>query len=115
MRFPLFKSLALATLVTVSGFAMAADAPAEAEYTLVIKDHIFTPAELTVPANTAFKLIVKNDDATPEEFESHSLKLEKIIPANSSATFKIRGKKAGTYKFFGEFNEKTAHGVLTVK
>lgn len=107
----LTKSLLAAALMVLAGAAAAADA----EYTLVIKDHKFEPAELTVPAGTPFKLIVKNEDATPEEFESHDLKLEKIIKGKASASFNIRAKKAGTYKFFGEFNEKTAQGKLIVQ
>ncbi len=87
----------------------------EDEYRLVIKDHKFEPAELTVPAGKKIKLQVQNKDATPEEFESHSLNREKIIGANSSAVIYIGPLNAGTYKYFGEFNEATAQGVIIAK
>lgn len=83
-----------------------------ADYTIVIKDHKFTPAELKVPAGEKHKLVVKNEDPTPEEFESHDLKREKIVAGNSEITVNIGPLKAGKYKYFGEFNEATAQGVI---
>ncbi len=61
------------------------------------------------------RLLVENKDATPEEFESHSLKIEKVIPGKSKATIFVGPLKAGEYKFVGEFNEKTAQGVIVAK
>jgi len=86
-----------------------------AEYTLVIKDHKFVPAELTVPAETKIKLRVDNQDPTPEEFESYSLNREKIISGRRKATIFIGPLAPGRYEFFGEFNPKTAQGVIIAK
>lgn len=88
---------------------------ADADFTLVIKDHRFQPAELAVPANKKVKLLVENKDATPEEFESHELNREKVIPGNSSAVIFIGPLAPGRYPFFGEFNEKTAQGVIVAQ
>ena len=87
-------------------------AEAAESYTLVIKDHIFTPSEIKVPAGKDFQITVKNQDPTPEEFESHDLRIEKIIPGGKEAVIPVRALKAGTYEFVGEFNESTAKGVL---
>jgi plastocyanin len=87
----------------------------EAEFTLAIKDHRFSPEELVVPAGKKVKLVVHNQDATPEEFESHDFNREKVIPGNSKATVYIGPLAAGTYKFFGEFHEKTAQGRVVAK
>jgi plastocyanin len=84
-------------------------------YTIVIKDHKFEPATVEIPADTKVKLLVDNQDPTPEEFESHDFHREKIIKGNSKATINVGPLKAGEYKFFGEFNEKTAQGKLVVK
>ena len=92
--------------------AMAEEVP---EFTLVIKDHVFVPAELTIPAGVKVKLIVDNQDATPEEFESHELNREKVIPGNSKAKIFVGPLEAGVYPFFGEFHEATAQGKLIVK
>lgn len=95
--------------------AAAATLAAGGEYKVIIKDHVFVPATIEVPAGEKLVLIVENQDATPEEFESHSLKREKIIAGGATARIKLGPLKAGEYKFFGEFNEKTAQGTLVVK
>ena len=105
------STLAFSAALLVSASAFAADN----EYTLVLKDHKFTPDVLEIPANTKVKLIVKNEDATPAEFESDDFKREKIIKGNSEAKISVGPLKAGEYAFFDEFNEKTAQGKLVVK
>ncbi len=85
---------------------------ADADYTLVIKDHRFQPAELTIPSGKKIKLMVENQDATPEEFDSHALNREKVIAGHSSATIFIGPLSPGRYPFTGEFHEATAQGVI---
>ena len=104
--------LALAALLSLSLAAFAQDAP---DVAITIKDHKFSPDRIEVPAGKKVKLVVDNQDATPEEFESHPLKVEKVIPGKSKATIFIGPLKAGEYKFVGEFNEKTAKGVIVAK
>lgn len=88
---------------------------AESEYVLVIHDHRFEPAEISIPAGMKVKLRVENKDKTPEEFESHELNREKVIPGNTTATIFIGPLKPGRYPFFGEFHESTAQGVIVVE
>lgn len=92
-----------------------ASAFAAEDYTLTIKDHQFTPAELEVPAGQKFKLVVKNEDSTPEEFESKSLKREKIVPGKKQIIVPLGPLDPGTYEFVGEFHEATAKGRLIAK
>jgi hypothetical protein len=99
-------------LISLSFSVAAADAP---QFELIIKDHRFQPAELTIPANQKVKLVVKNEDSTPEEFESHSLNREKVIAGKSQAVIWIGPLPPGEHKFFGEFNEATAQGRLIIK
>ncbi len=109
----LSKTRALSILAFLMAFAVT---PVKAEeiptYTLTIKDHRFTPAELKVPAGKKIRLIVKNEDATAEEFESHDLHREKIIAGGAEASFTLRPLDKGSYTFFGEFNPETAQGKL---
>lgn len=88
---------------------------ADDEFKLVIENHRFAPERVEVPVGRKVKLLVENRDATPEEFESHVLNREKVIPGKSSATIYIGPLKAGEYPFVGEFNEKTAKGVIVAK
>ncbi|MHA1539044.1 MAG: cupredoxin domain-containing protein [Alphaproteobacteria bacterium] len=80
-----------------------------------IQNHKFHPAQVTIPAGQKVKLIVSNKDVTAEEFESYDFNREKIISGNSKATIFVGPLEPGTYKFFGEFNPKTAQGLLIVK
>ncbi len=106
MRLPL--------LLVLSLFSASALADVK-EYTLVLRNHKFAPAQLTVPANTKIKLLVINEDKTPEEFESHELKREKIVTGKGRITVMVGPLKPGRYPFFGEFHPKTAQGALIVK
>ncbi len=79
---------------------------------IIIENHIFIPSEITVPANTKVKLLLINNDLSPEEFESYELNREKIILGKSKAVIFIGPLKPGSYPFFGEFNQKTAQGIV---
>lgn len=87
----------------------------EAEYALSIQEHRFQPAELVVASGKKIKLSVENRDPTPEEFESHDLNREKVIAGKSTATIFVGPLAPGRYRFFGEFNEKTAQGVIVAQ
>ncbi len=88
---------------------------ADPEFSLVIRDHRFEPAELRVPAGNKIKLVIDNQDATPEEFESHALNREKVIAPKSKGSVFIGPLKPGKYPFVGEFNATTAKGVIVAE
>jgi hypothetical protein len=100
-------------------FGFAAIAPCWADdvpiFEIAIKNHKFEPVTLEVPANKKLKLIVKNQDPTAEEFESYELNREKVVPANSQGVVFIGPLDAGTYPFFGDFNQATAQGKIVAK
>ena len=99
-------------LAAAAALATGGNAGAQEALSITIKNHKFDPAELKVPANKRVTLTVVNDDPTPEEFESKVLKVEKVIPGKSKATVQFGPLKPGKYKFEGEFNSKTAQGVV---
>lgn len=80
-----------------------------------IRNHLFEPAELVIPADVKVKLIVNNRDATPEEFESYELNREKVIMGGARAIIFIGPLPPGEYPYFGEFNPKTAQGLIRVE
>jgi heme/copper-type cytochrome/quinol oxidase subunit 2 len=105
-------------LVAAALLAFAVPAVGHADdptYSLTIKDHHFSPAELTIPANTRVRFQVKNLDPTPAEFESDDFKAEKIVPAGAEVTVMIPPLKPGTYEFHDEFNEAASKSRLVVK
>jgi hypothetical protein len=95
--------------------ATSAVAAGEPEFALTLRDHTFTPAEITVPAGVKVKLVVDNQDAGPEEFDSHALNREKVIPGKSKATIFIGPLAPGRYPFIGEFNATTARGEVVAQ
>lgn len=108
---------ALPALFLVPLLAVAPIAPAAPplEVRLIIRSHLFVPAEITVPSGVKIKLLIQNEDATPEEFESHELNREKIVPAKGTAVVFVGPLKPGRYPFFGEFNAATARGTLVAE
>jgi hypothetical protein len=102
-------------LAAVMAASVGAFAQADPEFKLVIENHKFTPDRIEVPANKKVKLVIENKDSTPEEFESKQLNREKVIPGKSTGIVMLGPLKPGEYKFVGEFNEKTAKGVIVAK
>jgi hypothetical protein len=96
----------LAGVLPILAFAMDGD------IALVIENHRFQPESVLVPAGKKIRLTVENRDATAEEFESHDLNREKVIPANGKAIIFIGPLDPGRYPFIGEFNDKTAQGII---
>lgn len=95
--------------------SLGAVAAGEPEFQLALEGHKFAPDRLEVPAGQKVKLLVDNRDVTPEEFESEDLRVEKVIPGKSKGLIYVGPLKAGEYKYIGEYNEKTAHGVIVAK
>jgi hypothetical protein len=110
------RRIGVTTLVIAGFLALAVPAWADdPEFTVVIKEHRFLPAELQVPAGVKVKLLIKNEDSTPEEFESRELHREKVVPAGQQVPVFIGPLDTGTYPFFGDFNPKTAQGKIIAK
>ena len=99
----------------VALFSTAALASETKVFEITLKDHKFSPETVEVPAGEKVKLLVKNLDKTPAEFESDDFKREKIIQGGAEATINVGPLEKGEYKFFDEFNEKTAQGKLVAK
>ncbi|HEX4599070.1 MAG TPA: cupredoxin domain-containing protein [Burkholderiaceae bacterium] len=98
----------LTALLTCAGPVLAGDA----EFTIQLHDHRFTPSEVKVPAGAKVKLIIENRDSTPEEFDSFALNREKIVFPNSKGIVFIGPLKPGRYEFMGEFNQSSAKGAV---
>lgn len=86
-----------------------------AAVSVTLKDHKFSPAEIVVPANQPVVLAVTNADGLAEEFDSDSLKVEKVIAGGQKGLIRIRPLAPGRYSFMGEYNSKTAQGVVIAR
>jgi heme/copper-type cytochrome/quinol oxidase subunit 2 len=105
-------------LTAVCAVAIASLAPSRAQQATEL--HVsyskgqFQPGELSAPADKPVTIRVKNLDAKAMEFESKSLRVEKVVAANSEGVINVRALKAGRYEFYDDFNDK-ARGALIVQ
>lgn len=82
---------------------------------IILKDHVFSPAEIRVPAHKKITLVVHNLDPTVEEFDSPALKREKLLKSNSVTNIILAPLAPGRYDFIGEFYQDTAKGTVIVE
>jgi plastocyanin len=94
---------------------LPAEARADQELAVTIKNHQFDPPEVRAKAGEKIVLKVTNADAAPEEFESSSLNREQVIRPNHTVTIHLPALKPGRYEFYGEFHPKTATGRLVIE
>ena len=109
------RSNALLVLTAGLLFATAVSAQEPSAFKLTARDGVFEPTVINVPAGKRFRLEVENQGKTAMEFESRDLKQEKVIPPGGKVTLTINALKAGEYKFFDEFHEKTGQGKIIAK
>jgi len=102
-------------LLVCAALAIATPALADAPIEMTLKDHKFSPAQITVKANQPITIHLTNKDATAEEFDSSALKVEKVVAGGSDGMVRIRPLSPGKYPFMGEYHSSTAQGVVIVK
>ncbi|WP_105170156.1 cupredoxin domain-containing protein [Pseudoalteromonas sp. T1lg23B] len=90
--------------------ALAADS-----VNIILKDHLFMPAEIEIPAGKKVRLIIDNQDDTAEEFDSFDLNREKVLFPHRKSVIYIGPLSIGEYRFFGEFSPNTAQGKVIVR
>ena len=114
MRFrPLNRVMVYAIAPLVAVLFVCAAAWAADPVVLRLKDHRFTPSDVTIAAGERFRIEVENQDDTPAEFESSDLRVEKIIVPGGKISVMAGPLKPGTYKFFDDYHPDTASGVMT--
>jgi Cupredoxin-like domain len=114
---PRHRKAAMGLGAVAIGFMAFVSAAKAEQVTLqvALKGHRFLPAELSAPANKPLVIEVSNQDPTPSEFESKTLRVEKVVAANSKITVQVRPLVPGRYRFFDDYHEDTTEGFLTVR
>jgi len=84
------------------------------EFNIILKSHLFYPAEMTIPSNKKIKLIIDNQDDSVEEFDSFSLNREKVLFPKQKSVIYIGPLSPGRYAFFGEYHPSSARGMIIV-
>ena len=65
MRYLVPLSILITALLASPGASLTAQGAGEQSFELSLKEHKFSPQELTIPADKRVKLTIKNLDATP--------------------------------------------------
>ncbi len=102
----------LITCACVVGLARAEDLPT---FQLDMADGKLTPARIEVPAKQRFKIEITNSGKSAAEFESIQLRKEKVLAPGAHSFLVFRSLSPGEYKFFDDFHQATAQGVLIAK
>jgi plastocyanin len=110
-----FSILAAGLALGLGAHALSPLAQEAGKVSVTLKDHKFSPAELTAPAGKPIVIEVVNQDTTPAEFESKPLRVEKVVPGSGTITVQVRPLPPGRYRFFDDYHESTTVGFLVAQ
>lgn len=74
-------------------------APNRREFTILAKDHTFTPNKLEVSQDDLVKITLKSEDR-PSSFAIDAYRIVKRAAGGLSTTFEFRADQAGTFIFY---------------
>jgi len=109
----------IATVICLVANAAAQEqAPNRREFTIVAKDHVFTPNKLEVSQDDLVKITLKSEDR-PSSFAIDAYRIVKRAAGGLSTTFEFRADRAGTFTFYCNLTAdegcKEMKGTLIVK
>lgn len=88
------------------------------EFTIVAKDHTFTPNKLDVTQDDLVRLTLRSEDV-PVSFAIDAYRIIKRVAGGTSITFEFRADQAGTFPFYCNLTTDAAckdmRGVLNVR
>lgn len=88
------------------------------EFTIVAKDHTFTPNKVDVSRDDIVKITLRSDDR-PTSFAIDAYRIVKRAPGGTSITFEFRADQPGTFTFYCNLTTdpgcKDMKGTLTVR
>jgi heme/copper-type cytochrome/quinol oxidase subunit 2 len=113
------------TAMIATGICLAAalagaqeQAPNRREFTIIAKDHTFTPNKLEVTQDDLVKITLKSEDR-PTSFAIDAYRIVKRAAGGLSTTFEFRADQAGTFTFYCNLTTdegcKEMKGTLVVK
>ncbi len=108
-----------ASLWAVSAGARGQEpAPNRREFTIVAKDHIFTPDKLDVSQDDLVKITLRSEDE-PHSFAIDAYRIVKRVAGGQSMTFEFRADQAGSFPFYCNLTNDPGcsemKGMLVVK
>ncbi len=89
--------------------ASSAQEPAQnrREFTIIAKDHTFTPDKLDVTQDDLVKITLTSEDV-PVSFAIDAYRIIKRVAGKTSVTFEFRADQAGTFPFYCNLTKDAA-------
>jgi len=112
--------LVLAMFAVSAAVALSAQEPAQnrREFTIVAKDHVFTPNKLDVSQDDLVKITLRSEDV-PVSFAIDAYRIVKRVAGHTTVTFEFRADQAGTFPFYCNLTVdrdcKDMKGTLSVR
>ena len=105
-------------VIFVAAFSAQEPAQNRREFTIIAKDHTFTPNQLDVTQDDLVKITLTSEDR-PASFAIDAYRIIKRVAGQTSVTFEFRADQAGTFVFYCNLTRdsgcKDMRGVLTVR
>lgn len=88
------------------------------EFTIVAKEHVFSPDKIEVAQDDLVKITLRSEDV-PVSFAIDAYRILKRVPGQSSITFEFRADQPGTFPFYCNLTADAAckdmRGTLSVR
>ena len=88
------------------------------EFTIVAKDHVFSPNKIEVAQDDLVKITLRSEDV-PVSFAIDAYRIIKRVPGKSSITFEFRADQPGSFPFYCNLTSdrgcKDMRGTLSVR
>ena len=109
----------VAALVCVAGALLTAQeqAPNRRDFTIVAKNHVFTPTRIEVAQDDLVKITLTSTDR-PTSFAVDAYRIAKRAAGGETITFEFRADQPGTFSFYCNLTSddgcKNMRGTLVV-
>jgi heme/copper-type cytochrome/quinol oxidase subunit 2 len=113
-----FFVLCFAFFVVIPAAATQEPSQNRREFTIVAKDHVFTPNKLDVSQDDIVKITLRSEER-PTSFAIDAYRIVKRAAGGTSITFEFRADQPGTFTFYCNLTTdpgcKDMKGTLTVR
>lgn len=112
------RRILVAILLVASAAAAQEPAQNRREFTVVARDHVFTPNTLDVSQDDLVKITLRSEER-PTSFAIDAYRIIKRAGGGTSITFEFRADQPGTFTFYCNLTTdqgcKDMKGTLTVR
>ncbi|HEX6163146.1 MAG TPA: cupredoxin domain-containing protein [Vicinamibacterales bacterium] len=92
-------SVLLCFCAAVYGFSSQDPQQNRREFTIVAKDHVFSPDRIEVSQDDLVKITLRSEDV-PVSFAIDAYRIIKRVPGKTSITFEFRADQPGAFRFY---------------